>query len=303
MKATCGAWLFVVLAAAAALRADQPQQAVETFYQQVEIERQPRFSIQGVNVTQQIHYRIQSSFQVHPADKRGNRTAVQTISDAVLVAADPLSRAVFEQSLAAMPGQVFTYKLNKSWEVVSMEGHRENTTAVEVPQPDSSRGLLVSTVIDRDGWKELAQLTLFRPPQTGRPRRPFVRRTTHDWGSLGSWYGSTNFIAGKRVGERQRFSYQHNLEYIPPDGRDPKVTGGTGGLPLEIQNAKFRLYDAKGEIEFDRKHGRVRSVREVFHAGGTVSTSVLGIPSIVELDETQTFKITVTGQRLLKVDP
>lgn len=297
MKAV-GCALSLVLGSVAL--AQDPQQAIETFYQQVDIERQPRFSVQGINAAQQIHYRIQSSFEVHPADERGNRKVVQTITDAVLIAADPMSKAVFAQSLAAMPGRSYTYKLSRYAEVVSMEGHRDNLKAVEVEKKPESAGMLMTNVIDEDGWKELAQWTLFQPLNTGRTRRTFSRRTTHDWGSLGSWYGKTNFTAGRAAGDRRLYRFEHQLQYTPPEGPATQVTAG---IPLEIQGAKFRLYDARGEIDYDRKRERVRTVREIFHAGGTVSTTMLGIQSAVDIDETQSFTITVTPARKLRVPP
>lgn len=297
MKATPFSAILVLLSVVS-LAADEPRGSVETFYQQVDIERNPRFAVQGLNVHQQIHYRILSSFDVFPPDEKGNRRAVQTISAAALVKADPLSQAVFTQSLAAMQGRKFTFKLDKYSEVSLMQGHQDNSKAVEVNQPES-KALLVSTVIDEDGWKELAQLTLFQPPQTGRSRRSFVRKTTHDWGSLGSWYGKTEFRARAAGRNKKQFNYQHQLEYIAPEEQARKVTDS---LPFQIENANFRAYEAGGEIEYDEKSKRVTSVREVFHARGTVGTSMLGIPSTIEIDERQIFTITVNPARSLKVD-
>ncbi len=297
--------LFLIspLGTATSVGADERAPDVETFYQRVDIQRRPRFAVQGVNVAQQIHYRILSTFEVHAADEKGNRKAVQTITDATLVEADPLSRLVFTESLAEMPGRKLTYTINRFAEVVSMQGHRNNTKVVNVGQPQS-KGMLVSNVIDEDGWRELAQLTLFQPPQTGRSQRSFVRKTTHDWGSLGSWYGKTNFTGKADGRNRKRFRYQHQLEYIPPQENADQENGNKANddLPFSIDSAEFRAYEAWGEIRYDSKHQRVTSVREVFHARGTVATSVLGIPSTIDVDEKQIFTISVTGQRLLKFD-
>lgn len=289
----------LVLCCAASSMADQPDGPAETFYQRVDIQRSPQFAVQGVNVNQQIHYRILSSFQVYPPDERGRRKAVQTITDATLVEADPLSHAVFTQSLSEMQGRTFTFQVGKFSEVVSMEGHQDNTKSIEVKKP-KSKGMLVSSVIDEDGWKELAQLTLFQPPQTGQTGRSFTRKTTHDWGALGSWYGKTNFTPSAESRNKQKFSYQHHLEYIPPNKEAGKMQDA---LPFEIESAKFRAYEAWGEIQYDTKHRRVTNVREVFHARGVIATSMLGIPSTVKVNEKQVFTIAVTGQRLLKVDP
>ncbi len=277
--------------------AEEPDAPVETFYQQVDIQRNPRFVVQGVNVNQMIHYQIFSSFDVYPPDQKGNRKAIQTIYDTKLVEADQLSQAVFQQSLAEMRGRKFTYQVDKFAELIKMEGHKDNTKVVDVQQPPS-KGMLVSSVIDEDGWKELAQLTLFQPPDTGRPARSFVRKTTHDWGSLGSWYGATSFVGRSYGRSMKRFSYKHQLEYIAPDKDAAKANDP---LPFQIDSAVFRLYEASGEIHYNEKDKRVESVREVFHARGSVSTTMLGVPTVVDVDEKQIFTIHVTGQRLLRI--
>lgn len=271
---------------------------VDTFYQQVDIRRNPQFVVQGLNVSQQIHYQIASKFEVYAPDDKGSRKAVQTVTGAALVQADPLSYAVFTQSLAEMRGKTFTYKVDAFAEVISMEGHEDNTKVVDVPQP-KSKGMLVSTVIDKDGWKELAQLTLFHPPKTGRSGRSFVRKTTHDWGSLGDWYGKTTFV-GRTLGRTtKRFSYKHELEYIPPNKDAPKKGAA---LPFEINNAQFRAYEAWGEIKYDTRLGRVSAVREIFHARGTVGTTMLGVASNIEIDEKQLFTITITEDNPIRFD-
>jgi hypothetical protein len=280
-----------------AFAADDTDPPVETFYQRVDIQRYPRFAVGSMNVRQEIHYQIDSSFELFPPDEQGEREAVQTILETTLVKADPLSRAVFTQSLAELTGRKYVYQLNKFSEVVSMTGHRDNTKTVKVQQPDS-KGVLVSSVIDEDGWKELAQLTLFQPPPDARRSRSFVRKTTHDWGSLGSWYGKTNF-AGRKFGrDARRFSYQHQLEYIAPNN----AAKANNNLPFQIDNARFRTQQARGEIHYHEKQQRVTNVREVFHALGTVGTTMLGVPATVNVEEKQMFTITVTGQRAMKAN-
>ncbi len=90
---------------------------VETFYQQVDIQRNPQFIVQGLKVDQQIHYQVTSSFDVYAADEKGNRKAVQTVNGAMLIKADPLSQAVFTQSLAEMRGRKFIF-------MISVTNHR-----------------------------------------------------------------------------------------------------------------------------------------------------------------------------------
>ncbi|MGI9473749.1 MAG: hypothetical protein ACR2NZ_19565 [Rubripirellula sp.] len=203
---------------------------VDSFYQEVDIQRFPRFFLQGMSVNQQIRCRITSKFDVYAADEKGKRKALQVITAAKLVEADSLSQAVFTQSLAEMVGTEYTFVIDAFSEVVSMTGQVGDVQAVEFRKP-KTQGVLVSNVIDEDGWKELAQLTLFQPPKlsrsSGRSSRSFVRKTTHDWGSLGSWYGKTTFTGRAYGRDTKRYGFQHQLEYRPPN-RDPGGKAGPG---------------------------------------------------------------------------
>ncbi len=273
---------------------NETEERSETFYQQVEIQRLPRFSLQGMFIQQQIRYRILSTFELHAPDSKGHRIAKQTISDTALIEADPLSKATFEQSLIAMRGLTITYELDKFSRVVSMDDQPDNTKTIEVDSPNS-KGMLITNVIDKDGWRELAELTLFQPP-TGRSNRTFARKTTHDWGALGSWYGKTDFISKAGGRNRRRFSYKHDLEYRPPD---VKADAQPNPLPFTINQANFRTYEASGEILYDTKDKFVTFVREVFHAKGSIS--LLEAATKVDLEERQVFTIEVTRQRTLRI--
>jgi hypothetical protein len=265
---------------------DHSPEVFETFYQELDVRRAPQFVVQGVSVAQQIHYQVRSSFEVYEPDPKGNFKAVQTVENTTLVNADALSMAVFTQSLAELKGRKFTFNLDRNRDVISVQGDLNNTEIVEVKTPNSI-GTLVSTLIDDDGWKELAQLTLFAPLDPRRPNAPFVRKTEHDWGSLGNWYGKTTFThAGAQRG-MSNYRFQHQLEYIKPIG--------PGNLPFEIQDAQFQAYEAGGIIQFDTKAKRVLTVRERFRAKGTVQTTMLGSATSVSIDEQQEFSINVSG--------
>ncbi len=282
-------WVLGVLGVLVAFlsRAEEPESPVAaSFYQELDVRRAPQFVVQGVNVAQQIHYQVRSSFVVYEQDAKGDFKAVQTIENATLVEADSISQAVFAQSLAMLQGKKFTYSLDKHHEVMSMIGSEGTTEVVPIEKPDSM-GALVTTVIDDDGWKELAELTLFSPLNPSRPKEPFVRKAEHDWGSLGSWYGKTTFIRAGLQRGISVFRYQHELEYIKPNGK--------GALPFEIVNAKFQAYEAGGVIQFDSKTNRVQRVQERFHAKGVVDAIWLGIETSVAIDEQQEFTINLTG--------
>ena len=272
---------------------------VDSFYQDVDIQRFPKFFVQGVGINQQIRCRITSKFEVQRSDEDGKRTAKQVITDTKLIEADPLSQAVFRQSLASMVGKTYFFEIDRFSKVISMKGHEDNVVAVDVQKPDS-KGVLISNVIDEDGWKELAELTLFQPPELSRStrsRRSFVRKTEHDWGSLGSWYGKTTFTGRPHGRGAKRFAFQHELEY-----RIPAIGGDAGNmLPFEVSQAQFKMYEGAGEILYDTREKRVKQATEIFHARGMIAAKMLGMPSTVTLDERQIFTITVTASKKLRL--
>ncbi|TWU51621.1 hypothetical protein [Rubripirellula reticaptiva] len=278
---------------AAIVIADEP---VERLYQHIDIRRAPSFVVQGLAIKQQIHYQVFSSLDLFAPDEHGLRKALQTVETTELIEADLMSRGMFTQALGELRGRQFTYFINQAGEVVSMSGFTNDSKVEEVDSPES-KSVLVSTVIDQDGWKEIAQLTFFEPRKTERIGKPFIRKSTHDWGNLGSWYGRTNYRGRSQGRNLQRFEYTHELEYRPPT---PQDTVPSSKLPFSIENAKFRLYHARGEILFDTKRRWVTDVTETFHAKGTVATSMMGVDSTVHLEEQQIFTIKLTDRRDVK---
>ena len=54
-------------------------------------------------------------------------------------------------------------------------------------------GFMVTSVMDEDGWKEMAQLSFFVPEEQTSGSQTWVRKMTHDFGPLGSWAGETHY--------------------------------------------------------------------------------------------------------------
>lgn len=266
------------------------QQPVATrFYQEVEVQRKPSFDIQGIRVAQHLHYRILSFFVVQPANDRGDRTVVQEIRDTQLVQADALSQTMFPQSLAELKGKRLTFVFDSGGRIIDYKGPEKPAQAAEVALPGAS-GVLVSSVMDDDGWKELATFTIFQPRKDSPQGRPFQYTTRHDWGSLGSWYGDTKVTYGKRRGAFQQFTLVHELEYIPP------AAGAKTDLPFGIQDATFRTVRADAQIVYDTRAERIAEAREWFTVTGTVQAKMLGSDVKVQLEEQQMMTIRMKSQ-------
>ena len=72
--------------------------------------------------------------------------------------------------------------------------------------------------------------------------------------------------------------------YVPPQAKAP-------GLP--IANAAFQPLQAKGSILFDAAKGRTAAIEEVFQVRGAVALMVLGLNTVVVLEEDQGFAVQI----------
>lgn len=270
--------------------AEPTGEITESFYQDIEVMRRPSFDVQGFKINQQIHYRIRSLFTVRAPDDNDIRTVTQEIRSTELVAADRLSQTVYPGSLAKLKGRKLRYKVNATGSVIQFSGYvdtRQNTT---VATPAAAGGMLagamVSDVIDEDGWRELVQLTLFRPEKVSKNGDVPSRRMRHDWGDLGEWYGETRFTQQRRRGKLQQISYVHQMRYNKPAAEDSSG-------PFKIKDADFSTYRADGAIQYDTRAKQVTAVREQFTVSGTVDTELLGSPVTIGVREEQVITINV----------
>jgi hypothetical protein len=266
--------------------------APQTLFQQIDIQRQPTFSIQGLKTPQNIQYQLFSKLTISPADD-GNRTVTQVVEDTRLLAADDLSRASFAKSLEELKRRQFTYQLNSRGDVVDFTGFKKNLASLPVDLL-SGNGFMVTSVIDEDGWKELAELTFLVPKLDAQQGESWQRQMAHDWGQLGSWSGATTFSWGpsnRDDSTSQQIGYRHDMAYRAP-------AAGAGKLPFKITAANFTLRQASGAVMYDRAKQRVSTVEELFDVSGSVTVDLVGNSVPIELTERQQIKIRLTEQRL-----
>ena len=243
--------------------------------------------MQGLPLTQELHYRLLSELRVGRRQKNGTREVRQTVYDTKLTTSDDLSKAAFAESLNGLQGKQFTFKLDGNQEVFGFEG-KDDRKALPIDKL-GGRGFMVTSVMDQDGWKELATLTFFVPNEQFANGQPWKRRMMHDWGPLGSWYGETTYKRNTQQQAVHRIDYVHDMKYTPPakERRD---------LPFQISKADFKPQTATGVIFFDTKHHRVASAHERFHVKGLISTTILGQATQVQIEEQQQITIHLHNQ-------
>lgn len=259
-------------------------------YQEIDIRRAPKFSILGSVTIQDLQYQLLSELKATPPDADGSRSVEQYVVETKLLKADELSRPMFEQSLAALRGWHFTYKLIKGGEIAAWKSTPPDGRRTVRVEPPGGAGFLMTSVMDEDGWKEMAKLS-FQMPDTTSDGKPWVRQMSHDFGALGNWYGETRFVPKGMSEGLVQIDYTHEMTYAPPD-KDKAV----GGLPFVIRAAEFKPEVAGGSYFFNAQANRVERLQERFLVRGAIQTEVLGQGVTVEVEEDQMITVRIMDQ-------
>jgi len=259
-----------------------------SIFQEVHVQRLSRLVVQGLPMTQELVYRVLSTLHVDEPDADGIRLVEQVVQDAKLEKCDELSHARYRESLGTLKGRRFTFRLDSRHDIIDFKGHSGVNESFAVAGA-GGQGFMVTSVMDEDGWKEIAGLSFFLPKEDAKQGDTWKSPMTHDWGSLGSWHGETTYELKGQSQELQLFDYVHSMTHTPP-------AEDRGGLPFQVAGATFKPEQAGGEIRFDAHRRRVDSVQEHFHVKGALSTSLLGQTSRIEIEEQQSISIRMLDQ-------
>jgi hypothetical protein len=216
----------------------------------------------------------------------GVLVVTQRVEDARLVQADNLTQGALGDAVAKLPGTTFKMELNDRMEVTSFEGENPPPRIVAGKQ---GAGFLMVSLMDEDGWKELAQITFFQPEGPIRKGDQWSRPMSHSWGPLGEWKGRIAFQYGGQRQQLHAMPYVLQLRHHPAAGKD-------AAFPLPLGDPAFVIRQAGGVIHFDAQQGRVAAAEELFHVTGKFDIALLGQNTTLELEERQEFAIRVHSQ-------
>ena len=264
------------------------EQTTPSLFQELDIHRMPKLGMLGTVTVQDLRYQMLSELKAAEPDAEGTLSVEQVVLETRLVKSDELSRAMFESSLAALKGWQFSYKLNSRRMITEWKAAPPDGRKAAVVDLKGGKGFLVTSVMDDDGWKELAQHTFFAPAP-GSNSQGWRRPMQHNFGPLGSWYGETVFTPQKKREGIQQFGFVHKMEYRPAE-KD------LGELPFKIERAMLKPEAAGGTIEYDTQLKRVRSAQEGFLVRGGLAVSMLGQSVEVEVEEQQVISLRIHDQ-------
>lgn len=258
------------------------------FFQELTVTHRPIFKVNGLPVPSFLNYRVVSRFTVKRRDAADTWTVEQKIESAQLLNADDLSKSTVEGAIGKLPGTVFQLRLNRKMEVTAFEGAANAWNFA-----GAGLGIQTASLIDRDGWRELAQATFFQFDQAPTPGLRWSKPMAHHWGSLGAWNGQIHYVdlgrepATPATAEASlhKVGYALQLAYQAPKA-------GAIGL-MTIQNAQFNPPQGSGFLLFDSRRGRVIAAEERFRVQGVLTANILGQATRIEIDEDQHFAIRI----------
>src|SRR5207253_6915035 len=105
-----------------------------------------------------------SRFTVKNADADGSLVVEQKIISAKLMQADELTKPAVAGAIAQMPNTAYTLHLSPQMDVTKFEGDVAGPK-VGALELGGGLGVQMTSLLDRDGWKELAQATFFQMDQ------------------------------------------------------------------------------------------------------------------------------------------
>ena len=216
----------------------------------------------------------------------------QRIEATRLLEADAMARSAFGDLLTKLPGTTLRLTLNPGMEIVALDAEEGAFPIVTGGNPMAGQPLMMASLVDRDGWRELNQLTFFQPDRPLKPNDRWQRPLTHSWGPLGSWKGQADY---HYEGEQEGLDcvvYDLKLSHQPPGAQ------AAGALPFRPANTTFQTEKAGGIILFDRQRGRVEQAGETFHVRGSMAIELLGQKVSIGVTEQQDFQLRIYENRL-----
>jgi hypothetical protein len=260
----------------------------DRFFQEVAVGRVSAYRVLDNDLKQDTQYAFVSSFTLGKRSADGSREVRLKVEAVRLASADPALQDRLNTLLQKTRGATFTMTLDPKEGVTRFAGDKEALQVFTGADALGNQTFLLWSFLDQDGWKELAQLTFFRPERPSPGSGTWSRKLAHSWGPLGSWAGQAEYApAGKKAG-LERYLYRLELAYQAP--------GKGGGLPFAVGKADFRVQGAGGSIAFDPLRRRVAAAEERFHVRGLLAVTALGSTVPVEMEEVQVFQLRVADR-------
>ncbi len=268
-----------------------PWKTGDEVFQLLTVEKHSKFLVQGLPLEAKNRFKLLSRLTMRVSPFDHSLTITQKVETTKFEAADDLSKAMLIELLKDLTGKTITIRVGAGGEVARIEG---------VPEPQTAalngldvRGVMLNSLIDEDGWKELTHATLFTPPRPLSKDATWKEPLTHSWGPLGSWKGQSVYRSAEDRENLPCFAYKLILKYQPPAA----AAQNQNNLPFKILRPRFRTKKAEGTLLYDPKKGRLSKMAETFHVVGQMQIQIAGQNLPLQLEESQEFQLELFDER------
>jgi hypothetical protein len=264
------------------------------FYQEMTTKTTQDMKVFGMDVNQKQEQTFYFSWTLKDEDKDKNMVVAQKIEGVKLtiqIAGNPItfdstnpttSNNALAEFFKALVGSEFKLTLDKDFKVTKVEGRedflKKLTSANQQMEP------LLKKILSEEAMKQMADPTFgLLPPQAVAKGESWTKESKLNLGPIGGYKSTLKYTYDGQDAKNKdlaKIKVDTTLTYDAP-------TDAGEGLPFKIKDAKLTSKNAKGEVEFDVKKGRMEKSNQSLQLEGELNIEIGGMTTKVELKQTQ----------------
>jgi hypothetical protein len=266
--------------------------------------------VMGMDVKQTQEQTFYFSWTLKDEDKDKNMTVVQRIEGVKLtinIAGNPItfdstnpttSNVALAEFFKALVGSEFRLTLDKDFKVTKVEGRDDFLK--KLTQANQQMETLLKKILSEEALKQMADPTFgLLPPQAVTKGESWTRESKLSLGPIGGYKSTLKYTYEgqyEKINDLAKIKIETTLAYEPP--------ADTGeGLPFKIKEAKLASKNAKGEVLFDVKKGRLEKSTQSLELEGELNIEIGGMATKVELKQKQDTTITTSDTPHIQKTP
>lgn len=264
------------------------------FYQEMTTRTTQDMKVMGMDVKQQQEQTFYFSWTFKDEDKDKNMTVVQRIEGVKLtinIAGNPItfdstnptsSSTALAEFFKALVGSEFKLTLDKDFKVTKVEGRDEFLK--KLTQANQQMEPLLKRILSEEALKQMADPTFgLLPPKAVAKGETWKRESKLSLGPIGGYKSNLTYTfdgLDDKNKDLAKIKIATDLTYEPP-------TEGGDQLPFKIKDAKLTSKNAKGDVTFDVKKGRMEKSNQSLELEGELNIEIGGMTNKVELKQKQ----------------
>jgi hypothetical protein len=156
---------------------------------------------------------------------------------------------------------------------------------------------LLKKILSEEALKQMADPTFgLLPPKAVAKGETWNRESKLSLGPIGGYKSNLKYTyegPDDKNKDLAKIKIETTLTYEPP-------TDAGDGLPFKIKDAKLTSKNAKGDVLFDVKKGRLEKSNQSLELEGELNIEIGGMTTKVELKQKQDTTITTSDQPQVK---